>query len=146
MLANVIHFCIRWYLQVIFVWLLTRLPDCSFTASWWPWKQNKIWLSKNYCIQAAFILCWEKKPSRWSQQQGIDLCFPWLENLAIWSLQYLICFMEKQSFSSSGMNEIILAVGFLILWDFSVSRSNRHHCTCCTCAHSHQGPIISYIP
>jgi len=54
--------------------------------------------------------------------------------------------MGKQSLSSSRMSEIILALGFLVLYFVSVSRSNRRQCTCFTCAHSHQGPIISYIP
>lgn len=54
--------------------------------------------------------------------------------------------MGKQSFSSPGMSEIILALGFLILFFVSVSRSNRRQCTCCTRAHSHQRPIISCTP
>lgn len=66
--------------------------------------------------------------------------------LALWSLQYLIYFMGKQSFSCSGMTEIILALGFLVLFFVSVSRSNRHQCTCC-CTHAHYqwSPITSYI-
>lgn len=53
--------------------------------------------------------------------------------------------MGKQSFSCSGMTEIILALGFLVLFFVSVSRSNRHQCTCCTHAHYQWGPITSYI-